>query len=99
MNRPNKELLTEWSLNSYADYTNELEKYCGELEKTLDKACKRLADGNMYIPKGVSVEEFIDWNEQDWKEWLLKDDQLLLDIYGWWLNGSYINGYMCSIGE
>lgn len=36
MNRPNKELITEWSLNSYADYTNELEKYCDELERKND---------------------------------------------------------------
>lgn len=81
MNRPNKELLTEWSLNSYADYTNELEKYCDELEKTL-KVCKfvisngtnRNRCSNCPFKNECDYENMKCNKLEDWKEWLLKDD-------------------------
>ena len=64
MNRPNKELITEWSLNSYADYTNELEKYCDFLEdktrETLFQICYLKQDYSDLFEKNKALEKSLD---------------------------------------
>lgn len=45
-------------------YARKLEEYCDELEKALDKACKRLESFDATSEKH--------WDKERWKEWCLK---------------------------
>ena len=84
MNRPsNKGLHYNTDIDGYAfnDYIENLEKYCDELEKALDKASEKLkqeeASNCYYCDFGHSGADVCDmecWHKSKWKEWLLKDE-------------------------
>lgn len=63
MKRPNK-----YDFDFSEDYESNLETYCDELEKALDKACKRLEsfDEMSYCPPEKH------WSKEKWKEWCMK---------------------------
>lgn len=83
MNRPNKEDYGTWKkcpegwerrLHSI-DYQLDLEKYCDELEKALDKVCELLEDCPLStLDKELDCNNCTDDYAKCWKEWLLKDD-------------------------
>lgn len=66
-------------INTYAE---ELEKYCDELEKALDKACEELEEldkchayeinKQIVEKKGSSTITFGYQNKEEWKEWCMK---------------------------
>ena len=60
--------IEEFDLSCFR-YLKGLEKYCDKLEKSLDKACYWLVFDQSSLPL-----ETIEWVEEDWKEWLLKDE-------------------------
>ena len=67
----NKEVL----INTYAE---ELENYCDELEKALDKACKLIIEAvsqDCTIFDEVIEDEYM-WRTEihEWKEWCMKDE-------------------------
>lgn len=62
-------------INTYAE---ELEKYCDELEKALDKACELIIEAvgqDCTIFDEVIEEEYM-WRTEiyEWKDWLFKDE-------------------------
>ena len=50
------------------DYESNLETYCDELEKALDKACEELE--NLSYVKGLGQ---VGMCYKEWKEWCMKD--------------------------
>lgn len=59
------------------DYESNLETYCDELEKALDKACELIIESVSHdctIFDEVIEEEYM-WRTEidEWKEWLMKD--------------------------
>lgn len=61
-------------INTYAE---ELEKYCDELDKALDKACKLIIEAvsqDCTIFDEVIEDEYM-WRTEihEWKDWLFKD--------------------------
>ena len=51
------------------DYESNLETYCDELEKALDKACEELE--NLSYVKGLGQ---VGMCYKEWKEWCMKDE-------------------------
>ena len=64
MERPNK-----YDFDFSEDYESNLETYCDELEKALDKACEELE--NLSYVKGLGQ---VGMCYKEWKEWLIKDE-------------------------
>ena len=56
-------------MDRYLDVLEELLNKYEKLEKALDKACETLVT---YDTKGNYAK--LKWNEEKWKEWLLKDE-------------------------
>ena len=72
MKRPNK-----YDFDFAEDYESNLETYCDELEKALDKACKLIIEAvsqDCTIFDEVIEDEYM-WRTEihEWKEWLFKD--------------------------
>ena len=63
MKRPNK-----YDFDFSEDYESNLETYCDELEKALDKAIKKITLDN---DEGF---EFLDSQYEYWKEWCMKNE-------------------------
>ncbi len=63
MERPNK-----YDFDFSEDYESNLETYCDELEKALDKAIKKITLDN---DEGF---EHLDSQYEYWKDWLMKDE-------------------------
>ena len=63
MKRPNK-----YDFDFSEDYESNLETYCDELEKALDKACEELE--NLAYVKGLGQ---VGMCYKEWKEWLIKN--------------------------
>lgn len=59
MKRPNK-----YDFDFTEDYESNLETYCYELEKALNKACTRLD----------SFDSVAKLEKENWKEWCMKDE-------------------------
>ena len=73
MKRPNK-----YDFDFSEDYESNLETYCDELEKALDKACELIIEAvsqDCTIFDRV-IEDGYSWMEEtkEWKEWLMKDE-------------------------
>ena len=71
MERPNK-----YDFDFSEDYESNLETYCDELEKALDKACELIIEAvsqDFTIFDRV-IEDGYSWMEEtkEWKEWCLK---------------------------
>ena len=64
MKRPNK-----YDFDFNEDYESNLETYCDELEKALDKACEELE--NLSYVKGLGQ---VGMCYKEWKEWCMKDE-------------------------
>ena len=64
MKRPNK-----YDFDFAEDYESNLETYCDELEKALDKACEELE--NLSYVKGLGQ---VGMCYKEWKEWCMKDE-------------------------
>ena len=64
MKRPNK-----YDFDFAEDYESNLETYCDELEKALDKACEELE--NLSYVKGIGQ---VGMCYKEWKEWCMKDE-------------------------
>ena len=64
MERPNK-----YDYDFSEDYESNLETYCDELEKALDKACEELE--NLSYVKGLGQ---VGMCYKEWKEWCMKDE-------------------------
>ena len=64
MKRPNK-----YDFDFSEDYESNLETYCDELEKALDKACEELE--NLSYVKGLGQ---VGMCYKEWKEWCMKDE-------------------------
>ena len=62
MKRPNK-----YDFDFNEDYESNLETYCDELEKALDKACEELE--NLSYVKGLGQ---VGMCYKEWKEWCMK---------------------------
>ena len=62
MERPNK-----YDFDFSEDYESNLETYCDELEKALDKACEELE--NLSYVKGLGQ---VGMCYKEWKEWCMK---------------------------
>lgn len=60
------------TVNDFASYTRDLDKYCDKLEKALDKACQLLDDNDIsYANKnGIEIRGV---NNKQWKEYLLNE--------------------------
>lgn len=56
---------------SLTQYSICLKNYCNELEKALDKACENLAFHSLGADEDCWN---FNWNEDEWKEWLLNDE-------------------------
>ena len=72
MKRPNK-----YDFDFAEDYESNLETYCDELEKALDKACKLIIEAvsqDCTIFDEVIEDEYM-WRTEihEWKDWLFKD--------------------------
>ena len=77
--RPNK-----YDFDFSEDYESNLETYCDELEKALDKACEELEEldkchsyeinKQIVEKKGSSTITFGYQNKEEWKEWCMKDE-------------------------
>ena len=65
MKRPNK-----YDFDFSEDYESNLETYCDELEKALDKACEELE--NLSYVKGLGQ---VGMCYKEWKEWCMKDGE------------------------
>lgn len=80
MNRPelkkfsakgmNWEEIFEKEFHRYRDFANELEKYCDELERALDKASEHLNELECVL---LGSNEHT-WTKEQWKEWALEDE-------------------------
>lgn len=70
MNRP-KYKLTHFD---FWDYVLDLEKYCDELEKALDKACEELHSKDLDEEKSNFIKQYTVWSKDQWKEWCMKDE-------------------------
>ena len=75
MKRPNK-----YDFDFSEDYESNLETYCDELEKALDKACELIIEAvsqDCTIFDRV-IEDGYSWMEEtkEWKEWLMKDGEI-----------------------
>ena len=81
MKRPNK-----YDFDFAEDYESNLETYCDELEKALDKACEQLEEldrchayeinKQIVEKKGSSTITFGYQKKEEWKEWLMKDGEI-----------------------
>ena len=80
MKRPNK-----YDFDFAKDYESNLETYCDELEKALDKACEVIISDicincyTCYFEKECKSKEadkciVNNMNKEEWKEWLMKDE-------------------------
>ena len=79
MKRPNK-----YDFDFSEDYQSNLETYCDELEKAIDKACEELEEldkchsyeinKQIVEKKGSSTITFGYQNKEEWKEWCMKDE-------------------------
>ena len=77
--RPNK-----YDFDFSEDYESNLETYCDELEKALDKACEELEEldkchsyeinKQIVEKKSSSTITFGYQNKEEWKEWCMKDE-------------------------
>lgn len=75
MERPNK-----YDFDFAEDYKSNLETYCDELEKALDKACELIIEAvsqDCTIFDEVIEDEYM-WRTEidEWKEWLMKDGEI-----------------------
>ena len=64
MKRPNK-----YDFDFSEDYESNLETYCDELEKALDKACEELEN----FSYGTTDPGFKLMSFDEWKEWCIKN--------------------------
>lgn len=62
--------LNKYDFDFSKDYESNLETYCDELEKALDKACEELE--NFSYKKGIGQ---VGMCYKEWKEWLMKDEK------------------------
>lgn len=76
MKRPKKDdyrghLENNCWVSKHTEYVTDLEKYCDELEKALDKACEELNNG--WSGKYWGNEKTF-WSKEQWKEWCMGND-------------------------
>lgn len=83
MKRPNKEYyhinIDDYQKTYIGKYAIDLEKYCDELEKVLDKAFSELQvidERRMLAERQIENNYGEDYffNKEQWKEWYLKDE-------------------------